>query len=138
MCFGIPGGMLSGFLVSERGIEANSEKIVAITNMGTIGNLKGVQRVVGYLASLSHFISHLEEHGHPLYKLLRKADRFEWTMEVQEALDSLKNVLTEAPILVPPKESESLLLYIAAITQVVRSMLVVERQEEGCVQLATP
>jgi hypothetical protein len=32
--FGVPRGMLLGFIVSERGIEANPEKIAAITNMG--------------------------------------------------------------------------------------------------------
>jgi hypothetical protein len=45
--------MLLGFIVSERGIEANPEKITAITNMGPIKDLKGVQRVMGCLAALS-------------------------------------------------------------------------------------
>jgi hypothetical protein len=40
--FGIPRGMLLGFIVSERGIEANPEKISAISNMGPIRDLKGV------------------------------------------------------------------------------------------------
>jgi hypothetical protein len=44
--------MLLGFIVSERGIEANPEKIAAITNMGPIKDLKGVQRVMGCLAAL--------------------------------------------------------------------------------------
>jgi hypothetical protein len=38
--FGVPRDMLLGFIVSERGIEANPEKIVAITNMGPIKDLK--------------------------------------------------------------------------------------------------
>ena len=45
--------MLLGFIVSERGIEANPEKISAITRMGPIQNIKGVQRVAGCLAALS-------------------------------------------------------------------------------------
>jgi hypothetical protein len=40
--FGVPRGMLLGFIVFERGIEANPEKIAAITNMGPIKDLKGV------------------------------------------------------------------------------------------------
>jgi hypothetical protein len=40
--FGIPRGMLLGFIVSERGIKANLEKISAITNMSPIQDLKGV------------------------------------------------------------------------------------------------
>ena len=71
--------MLLGFIVSERGIEANPEKISAITRMGLIQNIKGVQRITGCLATLSRFILHLGERGLPLYRLLKKADRFEWT-----------------------------------------------------------
>ena len=43
----------------------------------------------------------------------------------------VKQLLTKAPILVPPTEGEHLLLYIAATTQVVSAALVVEREEEG-------
>ena len=65
--FGVPRGMLLGFIVSEHGIEANLEKISAITNMGPIKDLKGVQKVMGFLAALSRFISRLGEKGLPLY-----------------------------------------------------------------------
>jgi hypothetical protein len=83
--FGVPRGMLLGFIVSERGIEANPEKIAAITNMGPIKDLKGIQRVMGCLAALSRFISCLDERGLPLYHLLRKTERFTWTPEAEEA-----------------------------------------------------
>jgi hypothetical protein len=129
--FGVPRGMLLGFIVSERGIEANPEKITAITNMGPIENLKGVQRVMGCLAALSRFISRLGEKGLPLYRLLRKAERFAWTPEAEEALRNLKALLTNAPILVPFAAGEALLIYVAATTQVVSAAIVVERREEG-------
>ena len=73
--------MLLSFIVSERGIEANPEKISAITRMGPIQNIKGVQRITGCLAALSRFILHLGKRGLPLYRLLKKADRFEWIAE---------------------------------------------------------
>jgi hypothetical protein len=129
--FGVPRGMLLGFIVSERGIEANPEKIAAITNMGPIKDLKGVQRVMGCLAALSRFISRLGERGLPLYRLLRKTERFTWTPEAEEALENLKALLTSAPILMPPVAGEALLIYVAATTQVVSAAIVVERQEEG-------
>ena len=53
--------MLLGFIISEHGIEANLEKILAIMRMGPIQNIKGVQRVTGCLAVLSRFISRLGE-----------------------------------------------------------------------------
>jgi hypothetical protein len=129
--FGVPRGMLLVFIVSERGIEANPEKIAAITNMRPIKDLKGVQRVMGCLAAPSRFISRLGEKGLPLYRLLRKAERFTWTPEAEEALGNLKALLTNVPILVPPAAGEALLIYVAATTQVVSVAIVVERREEG-------
>ena len=129
--FGVPRGMLLGFIVSQRGIEPNPEKVAAVLRMGPIHDLKGVQKVMGCLASLSRFISRLGEKGLPLYRLLRKAERFSWTAEAQEALDKLKASLTSAPVLTAPKEDEPLYLYVTATTQVVSAVIVVERAEEG-------
>ena len=47
-------------------------------------------------------------------------------LEAQEALDTVKQLLTKAPILVPPTDGEPLLLYIADTTQVVNATLVVQ------------
>ena len=79
--FRVPRGMLLGFIVSEHGIKANLEKISAITRMGLIQNIKGVQRVTGCLIALSRFISRLGEQGLLLYQLLKKADHFKWMSE---------------------------------------------------------
>jgi hypothetical protein len=127
--FGVPRGMLFGFVVSKHGIEANPEKISAIMDMGPIKNLKGVQRVTGCLAALSRFIARLGERSLPLYKLMKKSDHFTWTPEAQEALDSLKNILKSPPILTALTTEEPMVLYISAMTQVVSAALVVEREE---------
>ena len=84
--FGVPRGMLLGFIVSQRGIEANPTKVSAITRMEPIKDLKGVQKLMGCRASLSRFISRLGEKGFPLYKLLRKSEHFAWTPEAEAAL----------------------------------------------------
>jgi hypothetical protein len=99
--------------------------------MGPIRDLKGVQKVLGCLAALSRFISRLGEKGLPLYRLLKKHEHFSWTAEAQDALDKLKASLTRAPILTPPQDGEPLQLYVAATTQVVSAVIVVERAEEG-------
>jgi hypothetical protein len=86
---------------------------------------------MGCLAALSRFISRLGERGLPLYRLLRKTERFTWTPEAEEALGNIKALLTSVPILVPPDAGEALLIYVATTTQVVSAVIVVERQEEG-------
>jgi hypothetical protein len=89
------------------------------------------------MAALSRFISRLGEKGMSFYKLLKKVDKFQWTIEAQEALEALKRFLTTPPVLKPPRRAmpnqpaEDLLLYISCTTHVVSTSLVVERVEEG-------
>jgi hypothetical protein len=90
-----------------------------------------LQKVLGCLAALSRFISRLGEKGLPLYRLLKKHERFSWTVEAQNALDKLKDTLAHAPIVTPPRDGEPLYLYIATTTQAVSAVIGVERVEEG-------
>jgi hypothetical protein len=55
--FGIQQGKLLDFITSHRGIEANSEKITAITDMGALRMIKDVKKLTGYMAALNRFIS---------------------------------------------------------------------------------
>ena len=52
---------LLGYIMSEHAIKANLGKIMAISNMGPIRNVKGMPRLTDYLAALSRFISQLGE-----------------------------------------------------------------------------
>ena len=74
--FGVLAGKLLGFLVSNRGIEANPEKIKAITSLAKPKCINDVQRLAGRIAALSRFISRLGEKAIPLYQMLKKTDNF--------------------------------------------------------------
>jgi ribonuclease HI len=89
--------------------------------MGLIRDLKGVQKVLGCLAALSRFISRLGEKGLPLYRLLKKHERFSWTVEAQEALDKIKATLAHAPILTPPRDGEPLYLSSFPLGEIIRN-----------------
>jgi hypothetical protein len=69
--FGVPSGKLLGFIISHRGIEANPEKISAITSMKAPTCIKGVQKLTGCMVALNRFISKLGERGLPFFKLLK-------------------------------------------------------------------
>jgi hypothetical protein len=74
--FGVPSGKLLGFIVSNRGIEANPKKITAITDMGAPATIKDVQKLTGCMAALNRFIFRLRERGLPFFKLLKRQDKF--------------------------------------------------------------
>jgi ribonuclease HI len=129
--FGVPSGKLLGFIVINRGIEANPVKISAITDMGAPATIKDVEKLTGCMAVLNRFISRFGERGLPFFKLLKREDKFQWTKEAERALQDLKHHLQSPSVLTAPLPGEDLLLYIATTTHVVSSAIVVERGEEG-------
>jgi hypothetical protein len=74
--FGVPSSKLLGFIISHRGIEANPEKISAITSMKSPTCIKDVQKLTGCMAALNRFISKLGERGLPFFKLLKHQEKF--------------------------------------------------------------
>jgi hypothetical protein len=129
--FGVPSELLLGFMVGHRGIEANPTKIDTIRKMAKPSNKKHVMKLTGMMAALGCFISKLSEKGLPFFKLLKKADKFVWDDEAQKAFEVLKESLTTPPVMTPPIPKETLSLYIFATTNVVSTVIVAEREEEG-------
>jgi hypothetical protein len=129
--FGVPSGKLLDFIISHRSIEANPEKISAITRIKAPTCIKDVQKQTGCMAALNRFISKLGERGLPFFKLLKHQERFAWTPEADQALAQLKDFLSKPPVLTAPRKKEQLLLYLAATTHVVSTAIIVERQEDG-------
>ena len=90
MCFWSPSQQALGFLVSNRGIEANPEKIKAITSLAKPTRINDVQRPAGRVAALSRFISRLGEKAMPLYQMMKKTDDFVWSDAANSAFEDLK------------------------------------------------
>ncbi|KAL0448848.1 UNVERIFIED_CONTAM: hypothetical protein Slati_1441200 [Sesamum latifolium] len=83
--FGVRSGKFLGYLVMEKGIEVNLEKILAIQEMKPTANLNEVQILAGRIAALNRFISRSAERSLPFFKALRKAKDFMWDEECQQA-----------------------------------------------------
>jgi hypothetical protein len=62
---------------------------------------------------------------------LKKADKFVWDDEAQKTFEALKESLITPPMMTPPVPGETLLLYISDTTNVVSTVLIAEREEEG-------
>ncbi|KAK4390070.1 Retrovirus-related Pol polyprotein from transposon.6 [Sesamum angolense] len=75
--FGVRGGRFLGYMISERGIEANPEKINAIMDMSPSKLIREFQKLAGRLAALNRFISRSADKGLPFFKILRGRAKFE-------------------------------------------------------------
>ena len=97
--FGVMAGKFLGFMVSQRGIEANPDKIRAIMEMKPPRNVKEVESLNGKVAALNRFVLRATDKCLPFFRTLKKS--FEWTDECQQAFEELKAYLSAPPLLSP-------------------------------------
>ncbi|CAA0840982.1 Unknown protein, partial [Striga hermonthica] len=128
--FGVKSGKFLGYMVSQRGIEANPTKIQAILDLRPPTSVKGVQGLTGRLAALNRFISKSTDRCKPFFDTIKKGKKFEWTDECQKALDNIKDTLSRPPVLQKPKPNEVLYLYLGVSNSAVSAVLI--REEETC------
>ena len=109
--FGVSVEKFLGFILNNRGIEANPNKIKVVLDMPPPSNIKEVQCLTGRIVALSRFVSKASDKGQPFFQVLKKP--FQWDAHCEEAFTTLKTYLSSPPILVSPSEGEILTLYLA-------------------------
>ncbi|XP_042467184.1 uncharacterized protein LOC122050335 [Zingiber officinale] len=125
--FGAKGGRFLGYIVTERGIEANPSKVNALQDMAPPRNLKEVQRLTGRITTLSRFISKSADRSLTFFKILRQATKFQWDGECDKAFEELKQYLSSLPILAKPAVGEPLLIYLSSTEHAIGSALITEK-----------
>ena len=71
--FRVSSGKFFGFMVSQRGIEANLEKVRAILEMSSPKTIKEVQSLTRRVAALNRFVSKATDKCLPFFKTLKQA-----------------------------------------------------------------
>ncbi|CAC5371563.1 unnamed protein product [Mytilus coruscus] len=99
-----------GHVVSEEGVATNPDKIAAIKEWPTPRTVHEVRSFIGTCSYYRRYIRGFSDIARPLHKLTEKGDRFQWTLECQQALDTLKECLISAPILGYPNISKPFIL----------------------------
>ncbi|XP_027348001.1 uncharacterized protein LOC113859419 [Abrus precatorius] len=127
--FGVVGSKFLGFMLSERGIEANPDKCQAIIEMASPRNVKEVQRLAGRIASLSRFRPIMADKSRPFINLLKKSQKFAWNDECEAAFTQYKNMLTAPPVLTKPHPEKEMIIYLAVSNNAISSVLLQEIPE---------
>ena len=121
--FGVGTSKFLGYLITNRGIEANPDQIEAVNHLRPPSNPKEVQVLTGMLATLNRFISKFADRCRPFYQLLRKWKGFQWDEECDKAFQDLKKYLTRAPTLTAPNSGEDLFMYLSVSDHAVIAVL---------------
>jgi len=122
--FRVEAGKFLGFMLSERGIEANLDKCAAIIAMRSPASVKEVQQLTGRMAALSRFVSAGGDKSHPYFQCLKRNSRFVWTEECETSFLKLKEYLATPPVLCKPQTGVLLRLYFAVTEWAISFVLV--------------
>jgi hypothetical protein len=89
-----------GHVIDKDGLHVATDKIEKILDLKRPTNISEVRSFLGAATYWSRFIPGFQMTAKPLYNLLRKeSGAFHWSSACEEAMDKLKQALTEAPIL---------------------------------------
>ncbi|KAM2230551.1 hypothetical protein ACFX1S_014941 [Malus domestica] len=95
-------GIVLGHIISENGIEVDKSKIDLVRHLPSPTSVREVRSFLGHAGFYRRFIKDFSKIAQPLCRLLQKKVAFEFTKECTASLNQLKELLTTAPIIVPP------------------------------------
>ena len=126
--FGVASRKFLRFMVNQRGIEANPEKIQALIDMQSLIKIKEVQSLTERVATLNRFISKATNKCLPFFDSLKGNKRFLWDDKFEQSFRALKEYLGKLLLLSKPIDGELLFLYLAVSEYAVLGALI--REEE--------
>lgn len=112
-----------GHVLSGDGVAVDSEKVNSVLSWPTPQNTKEVRSFLGLCSYYRRFIHGFADIAQPLHQLTSKNTSFIWTPEANQAFESLKQVLTQAPVLGFPIPGERYLLDTDASEQGIGAVL---------------
>ena len=95
-----------GHVISKEGVQTDPKKIEAVKTYPIPVNVKTSRAFLGLVGFYQKFIQNFGDIASPLYKLMQKEKRFQWTTECQQIFEKLKERLLCAPILGFPNERD--------------------------------
>ena len=88
-----------GHVLNKDGLKPDPNKTKAISEMNRPSNKEELQRFLGMVTYLAKFIPNLSQTAAPLRVLLEKDVEWHWTDQQTVSFESLKQLVTKAPVL---------------------------------------
>ena len=95
-----------GLVISENKVAIDPVKVAGVCEWPIPENRTDVQAFIGFVNFYRCFIQDFSTIARPLFNLTRSDQAWNWGTKEQEAFECLKMVVTTAPILASPQDSE--------------------------------
>ena len=102
---------LLGYVVSGNSIKINPLKIATIRDRPEPKNAKEVQQVLGLFNFYRRFIENFAENSKPLYSLIAKNTKFEWTDTCKKHYKYFVQCITSEPAMAQPILGQPFIVY---------------------------
>ncbi|GJT34084.1 putative reverse transcriptase domain-containing protein [Tanacetum coccineum] len=106
-----------GHVVNQSGIHVDPGKIEAVKNWKAPTTSSEIRSFLGLAGYYRRFIANFSKIAKPLTSLTQKNQKYVWGVEQEEAFQTLKNNLCDAPILSLPDGVEDFVVYCDASNQ---------------------
>ena len=94
-------------ILSEQGLRQDPEKLQKIRDYKRPRNIQQLQSFLGLMNFFSRFCDNYARETYPLYQLLRKNVKFQWTPELDKAFEKVKNMfIAERTLAFPDLEKD--------------------------------
>ncbi|GKC91501.1 putative nucleotidyltransferase, ribonuclease H, partial [Tanacetum coccineum] len=123
-----------GHVVNQSGIHVDPSKIEAVKNWKAPTTPSEVRSFLGLAGYYRRFIANFSKIAKPLTSLTQKNQKYEWGEKEEEAFQTLKNNLCDAPILSLPDGIEDFVVYYDASNQGLGCVLI---QRENVISYAS-
>ncbi len=99
-----------GHLIDDRGLHADMDKMARVRDWPTPRNYNDVQRFLGLVQYLAHFMPDVSSYMGPLSSMTRNGQVFNWRPLHQKCLESIRMMACKTPILRPidPRKGETI------------------------------
>lgn len=113
-----------GYIIGNGGIKTDPEKVEAISLWPVPRNLKQVRGFLGLAGWYRRFIENFSSITFHITETLSSKKKFAWTAEAQNAFETVKELLTSAPVLANPDFSKKFFLHCDASDYGIGAVLV--------------
>lgn len=100
--FMVDQGIVLGHVISSKGIEVDKSKIDLIRSILPLTSVREIRSFLGHAGFYRRFIKDFSKCTRPLCRLLQKEVTFHFDENCKKSFESLKELLTSAPIIQPP------------------------------------
>ena len=91
-----------GHIISEAGISVDPSKIQDVLNWKTPESVSEIRSFLGLAGYYRRFVPDFSKIARPMTELLKKGVKFVWDDKCEQAFQTLRKLLTSAPVLSQP------------------------------------